>query len=174
MDNNTSKECPHSSSWHHPPSKRATVPIYKVLVISDPESDSRPTSIEADARTISCWPQQNMKQQATHETRCNKFSLDSHITIFNHAQDAGTPQWKAARERITCHKSFGKDNNRAVTIDLNNFTSDQFKIIAVNSPLTDSPLHKLSQITRRFKWRIYNWKLSDFRISGFGKKQGYF
>jgi len=64
---------------------------------------------------------------------------------------AGTQQSNAARERISCHKSYGKHNNLAVIIDLNNFTLDQSIKIAVKSPLTHSPLHKFSQITRRFK-----------------------
>ena len=39
------------SSVHRAPGKKATVPIYKVLVRPGQESTSRPTSTEADALT---------------------------------------------------------------------------------------------------------------------------
>jgi len=42
---------PCSSSVHRAPGKKATVPIYKVLVRPGQVSTSRPTSTEADALT---------------------------------------------------------------------------------------------------------------------------
>jgi len=42
---------PYSSSAHRAPGKKATVPIYKVLVIPGQESNARPTTAQEDALT---------------------------------------------------------------------------------------------------------------------------